>query len=135
VTVTFKAGTGFDAPWIVIHAADIADAHAQVRDKALSSLMEDTAKMAEFFTSFGRPSGPRQPAAAATTNAAPAASGSETPAHQQAPGGVVKRCDHGQKIYKTGFSEKTKKTWHAFDCPTKQCDPPREWYNPGGGRR
>lgn len=51
VVVTLKGGSGFEAPWIVIHADDVADAEAQVKSSV--SLMETTQKAAKHFAGLG----------------------------------------------------------------------------------
>jgi hypothetical protein len=40
LTVTFKGGAGFDAPWIVLHAADISDAYEQLSGDYAALLVE-----------------------------------------------------------------------------------------------
>lgn len=53
ITVTLKGGAGFDAPWIVVHAADISDAYMQFQgDNAalLVELMSKVKKAASFFS-------------------------------------------------------------------------------------
>ncbi|AGK87524.1 ribonucleoside reductase class II [Mycobacterium phage HINdeR] len=54
VTVTLKGGSGFEAPWIVIHGADVDDALEQISDvDKLASLMEYTQSAAKKFASLG----------------------------------------------------------------------------------
>ena len=49
IVVTLKGGKGYEAPWIVIHANDIAEANAHLNDEALAGLIKQTKKVAEFF--------------------------------------------------------------------------------------
>lgn len=56
VVLTFKGGVGFDAPWIVIHAADLQDAHDQVSGEnavLLAQVMDRTQKAGQHFASQG----------------------------------------------------------------------------------
>lgn len=116
VTITLKGGISYDAPWIVIHAADAADAKAQLDDPVLGELINRVKAVAPFFS--GTP--------AAAPQAAPAASA--PPAGATAPSnGETRSCKHGAMQYKSGVSAKNGKTWQAFMCPTPkgapdQCD-------------
>lgn len=56
VTTTFKGGTGFDAPWIVIHSDSVQDAYDQVTGPTagvLAALMERTQLIAQDFAGKG----------------------------------------------------------------------------------
>jgi hypothetical protein len=112
VTITLKGGAGFDAPWIVIHATDIQDAHDTVSGEnatLLAKLMERTRHAASHFTSLGGP----------TPNpggGAPARPGQEAPADVgEAPG--------PDWTYKTGVG-KNGKTWRAWMPPRGSSDSP-----------
>ena len=101
VTVTLKGGAGFDSPWIVIHAADLADAYEQVSgDNAtvLSKLMDRTKAAAKHFT--GGESAPARPAPQAAT--APPAGAGEPPGPDW--------------TFKSGIG-KTGKPWKAWMPP------------------
>ncbi|GAB4588690.1 hypothetical protein [Nocardia sp. IFM 10818] len=104
IVVTFKAGAGFDAPWIVIHADSIADAAAQI-GKELYKLMEDTAKAAEHFKSLA----PAKAGPAARP--APAAK----PAYQQAPANAPE-CPPGWE-FKSGVNKTSGKAWKGYFPP------------------
>ena len=73
VTITLKGGAGFDAPWIVIHATDIADAYEQLSGDYAAILVElmGKVKKAGTFFSGGNGAAPR-PAAPAQAQEAPA---------------------------------------------------------------
>lgn len=105
MTVTLKGGAGFDAPWIVIHAADAADALAQMQDAKLKELM-DVVKRAGSHFSGGQGNAGR-----------PAAQQSSKPPQQQAPSGDAPKCEHGEMVFRSGVSQKTGKTWKAHFCP------------------
>ncbi|AFU20673.1 hypothetical protein SEA_CHUPACABRA_47 [Mycobacterium phage Chupacabra] len=57
VVLTFKGGTGFDAPWIVIHAEDLDDALDQVttQGSTLMALMERVQGAGKHFAAQGTP--------------------------------------------------------------------------------
>jgi hypothetical protein len=107
ITVTLKGGSGFDSPWIVIHAADAADALSQF-DGPLAELMEKVQKAGTHFSGL-KP-------ASASGNAAPSRSAPQgaTEAPAWAP---PKPFD--DFVYKTGVSAKNGKVWHAWMPPEK----------------
>lgn len=110
VTVTLKGGAGFDAPWIVIHAADIADAYEQVSgDNAslLAKLMEKASAAAAHFSGQSKPS---SGARSAPQGAA------EPPAGTAAAPGP-------DWTYKTGVG-KTGKTWKGWFPPRGSSESP-----------
>lgn len=109
VVVTLKGGAGYDAPWIVIHADDIADANSQLNDAELAALINQTKKVATFFG--GKPAAQAQQAA---------------PAQAAAPAGNAPVCNHGTMIQRSGT--KNGRTWTGYFCPTPkgtpdQCSP------------
>ena len=101
LTVTLKGGAGFDAPWIVIHAADIPDAYEQLSGDYAAILVElmDKVKKAGSYFSAG----------SAKSNGAPARPGNEAPSDAgEAPG--------PDWTFKTGVG-KNGKTWKAWMPP------------------
>ncbi len=101
VTVTLKGGAGFDAPWIVIHAADLEDAYEQVSgDNAtlLAKLMDRAKAAAKHFT--GGEASPARPAPAVAS--APPAGAGEPPGPDW--------------TFKSGIG-KTGKPWKAWMPP------------------
>jgi len=119
VTVTLKGGIGYNAPWVVIHGATVADALEQINDKELATLLERAQAASKYFGMFG------EAKPASTTPAAP--SGQPTAA-TQAPGGQVKTCPHGEMVFKSGVSQGTGRAWSGYFCPTPkntpgQCSP------------
>lgn len=120
LTLTFKGGTGFDAPWIVVHAVDLDDALKYVSTDAgkLADLMTRVQAAGSHFASngpvntgrggnTGEPSAPPQGATEAPSWA--------PPKHQP------------DAIYKTGVS-KAGKTWHAWMAPEKGQYEPKFFY-------
>lgn len=116
ITLTFKAGSGFEVPWIVVRTPDLASASDVLENQSdvLKEVMEKTARAGAFFASQMPAAAPR---AAAAGNNAPAA----TPARQQAPGGQSRQCKHGEMQYRSG--SKNGRTWEAFMCPTPKGTP------------
>ncbi|MDP7733685.1 hypothetical protein [Mycobacterium paragordonae] len=115
VTVTFKGGTGYDSPWIVLYGENVQEAYDQVTGESagvLAALMQRVQLIAKDFSGQGgAPAAPAQP-----SNAAPAAA-------QQAPQGQTRQCKHGQMQFKSGFSQKNNRAWEAFFCPTPKNAP------------
>lgn len=129
MTLTFKGGSGFDAPWIVAHVADL-----QAADDLLSGENQDQLKrVMERSQSAGAFFASKAPTRPATESGAGARSGNTTAApaaSQAAPGGEERFCKHGPMSFKSGVSQKTGKVWKAFMCPSPkgtpdQCD--AEW--------
>lgn len=116
LTVTLKGGAGFDSPWIVLYADDVADALSQMQDENLKALMDVVKRAGAHFSGGGgnapqaRPQRPQQ------------ASGS-TPPQQQAPGGESRQCAHGEMVFRSGVSQKNGKPWKGFFCPTPKGTP------------
>jgi hypothetical protein len=120
LTVTLKAGVGFEAPWIVIHAADATDALNQINTGDFATLAERTVAAAEFFRAAHNVKGGL--ASREQVAAAPQQSWSEQPT-QQAPaqqGG--KQCAHGAMVYREA-KPGSGKDWKAYFCPTPQNTP------------
>jgi hypothetical protein len=106
LTVTLKGGAGFDAPWIVVHAAGVDDALELFQGDAtkLASLMDRVQAAGKHFTGLA----PAKPAGGGS-GGAPARPGAEAPAGTpEAPG--------PDWTYKTGVG-KTGKTWKAWMPP------------------
>lgn len=125
VVLTFKGGSGYDAPWIVIHAADLDDAAAQIEGEnanTLAKIMEKVQRAGQHFSGLA-------PAKASTGGGGNSGgSGRQAPPQgaQEAPGGEKRYCSHGEMQFKSGTS-KQGKPWKGFFCPTPkgtsdQCD-------------
>lgn len=118
VVLTFKGGTGFDAPWIVVHATSLDDALDTVSAEngpKLMDLMTRTQNAGRHFAGLGPV--PSQVGQRPTANTPAAA--------QQAPNGETRQCKHGEMQYKTGA--KNGRVWKAYFCPSPkgtpdQCD-------------
>lgn len=105
VTVTLKGGSGFDAPWIVIHANSVEEADESF-DSNLASLMAKVQKAGQHFVSLA----PDKP------KSAPSGGGSSAPRGAvEAPAGTP-AAPGPDWTYKTGVG-KTGKTWKAWMPP------------------
>ena len=134
VTVTLKAGPGFESPWIVIHAESVADAKAQINQGEFAELAERTVAAAEFFRAAHNVKGglaanePQQQAAPPVQQQSWSQQGSGQ-TQQQAPAqsGEGKRCAHGDMVFRES-KPGAAKAWRAYFCPTpkgtqNQCEP------------
>lgn len=104
ITSTYKGGSGFDAPWIVIHSDTLEDALEQAKNPVLKELMEATQAGGKHFASMG--------------NSAPAAGGnarSGQPQGSQTPPAGAPDCPPGWS-YKEGVS-KAGKAYKGFFPP------------------
>lgn len=109
VVLTFKGGRGYEAPWIVIHANSLQEAHdSVVGDNAtlLAVVMDRVQTASKHFASIGADS---QPAQQQGGGGAPQAS-------QSAPGGEKRYCTHGEMVFKTGVAKASGKPYSLFSC-------------------
>lgn len=125
VVVTFKGGTGFDAPWIVIHAEDASDALGQL-DGKLAELMQKTAQVAKYF--HGQLGGARPPQGGGQSNGG---GGYQQSGGQpgrpdnanQAPNGQGEYCQHGAMVFRSGVNAQSGKAWQGHFCPQPKGSP------------
>lgn len=114
VVLTFKGGTGFDAPWIVIHAEDLQDAFDQVNGENASLLaktMEKVQSAGKHFASLGGGGGQQ-------SGGGNGGGGQQRPQYQEAPNGEKRFCSHGEMSFKSGVS-KAGKPYKGFFCPSR----------------
>lgn len=104
LTVTLKGGSGFDAPWIVLHGDTASELLDQLNDSVLGDLIERTQTVGQHFASKGK--------------SAPAATGGGRqgqPAGSQTPPAGAPDCPAGW-TYKEGVS-KAGKAYKGFFPP------------------
>lgn len=120
VVLTFKGGSGFDAPWIVVHATDLDDALGYLdADNApkFMDLMTRVQNAGQHFAALGG-SAPK----------APSGGGQQRPhsnapqAAQEAPNGEKRWCAHGEMLFKTDVSKKTGKPYSGWFCTERNRD-------------
>lgn len=120
LVVTLKGGSGFDAPWIVIHADDAADALSQF-DDTLAALMGKAQQAASHFTGL-RPASPNSGSSPRIVSGQPQGS-------IDAPAWAPPK-PYDDFVYKTGVSAKNGKVWHAWMPPQKgDARPAKFFYN------
>jgi hypothetical protein len=141
VTVTIKAGPGYDAPWIVFHGTDPEHAFALLDEAQQHDLY---AKVSDAHNAFvgvelisrelggrpvpqgaqGAPQRPQGQQGGYGRQGAPQG-GQQGPSGPPAQHDLATHCRHGEKIYQSGISQKTGKNWFGFDCPqnykTNEC--------------
>lgn len=125
VRMTFKAGSGYDAPWIVIDAPDVAGANAILNDsQSLKDLFDRSARAGAYYAGLGPSS---------TQRGGAGGGGQQAAGPQTAPGGETRYCSHGEMRFMSGISKKTGRPYSMFVCPhpdrQQQCRP----QNPGDG--
>ena len=104
LTVTLKGGSGFDAPWIVIHAGTPQDAIDVLNTDTMKHLTELTQKVAGKFAGMG----PAKAAPAQNSNGQPQGA-------QQAPAGAPD-CPPGW-TFRSGVSKASGKPYKGFFPP------------------
>lgn len=116
VTVTLKGGTGYNAPWVVIHGSTVTDALNQINDADLAALLERAQRATTYFAAKADTPTPTTAAqgASQTQSGQPAAS-------VAGQGGAVKTCVHGTMVVRAGV--KNGKAWSGHFCPTPQGTP------------
>lgn len=100
IVVTLKGGSGFDAPWIVVHANDAVEAHNTLKDKSMEELVNLASSVGKAFAATGSPANKR---GGGQSNGKPAGA-AQAPNGQEPPEGYE---------FKSGVSKKGK-AWKAF---------------------
>jgi hypothetical protein len=132
LTVTLKAGGGYDAPWLVFHANGIAEAIEWLQHEDLEELQDLAARRGkEFAKAFGGPvAASKAPASSGGGNwgnKAKAASGSA-----ERPSGTcsVHNCD---LVFADGFTKRDGSKVNArVGCPVPKCYSDTVWQNDDG---
>lgn len=118
ITVTLKGGAGYDAPWVVVHAANATDALETLNDEDLKTVLERAKKIGAFFAGGA-------PAQAPASNGQPAGA-AQAPGGQTPPEGYV---------FKSGVSKKNGRPWQAFMPIDRNSGLETIWLNADGSRR
>lgn len=114
IVATLKGGSGFDAPWIVIHADDSAEAVAVLRGDGIEELLKATKEVSDKFNGGQAPAQQRQ--GAPRTQGMPAGADAPRPSDPPMPEGWT---------YKTGVN-KNGKAYRAYFPPRGSQESP-EW--------
>lgn len=108
IVTTLKGGSGYDAPWIVIHSDSPEDALETLNNPAMEDLINRTQEVGKFFAKLGNPAPARGNngggGGGGNRSKGKPAGATQAPDGQQAPEGYV---------YKSGVS-KAGKPWEAF---------------------
>lgn len=121
ITVTLKAGAGYEAPWIVVRADDPEQAVKRLEALGQSALLAKTAEVAvELHGVYNAASGlggKVERVEGTREKASWGHSGSrqqtqDAPTEDKAP---APQCQHGQRVYRSGT--KNGKKWEAWFCP------------------
>lgn len=112
IVTTLKGGSGFDAPWIVIHADDTAEAVAVLRGDSIEELLKATKEVSD---KFNGGQAPAQRQAAPRTQGMPAGANEPRPSDPPMPEGWT---------YKTGVN-KNGKAYRAYFPPRGSQESPQ----------
>lgn len=132
VTVTLKGGTGFDSPWIVLHAKDVTEANKLIADIDVEGLagniVQTSARFQDLF-------GPSKGSGAASGGYQKA--GGYRPqqnAVQAPPGAPTALCpQHGSALtYNPPFLSGGKEISGRMSCPERGCRAITIWHNKDG---
>ena len=120
LTVTLKAGAGFNSPWLVFHANSVEEALSSLQHPDLDELMDLTARKGkELERAYSGSQGFSKPSGGTTT-------GYKAPSPSK---GVVEwdpeaeeyTCPHGDAVQRKG--ESAKGPWTGYFCPLQKDDP------------
>lgn len=115
VSVTLKGGRDFDAPWVVIRAANPAEALTLLEDEATKELLKTAAKFGAVFAGLGGDAKPKTGG-----NSGGGGGGQrQAPGAKEHPTGRKEFCEHGEMEYKTGVAAKSGKPYKLFSCPSR----------------
>lgn len=135
VVLTFKGGSGFEAPWVVVHATDVDDALETISgDNAekFKRLVDETAKVGKYFSGTGTGGG-RSSGGQARQGGNSGGQLGKPAGATEAPNGEKRFCKHGEMDWVSKISKKTNKPYSGWFCPSKdrndECDP--QWPNKG----
>lgn len=112
IVTTLKGGSGFDAPWIVIHADDAAEAVAVLRGDNIEELLKATKEVSDKFNGGQAPAQQRQ---APRTQGMPAGANEPRPSDPPMPEGWT---------YKSGVN-KNGKAYRAYFPPRGSQESPQ----------
>lgn len=113
IVTTLKGGSGFDAPWIVIHADDVDEAVAVLCGDNIEELLKATKVVSDKFNGGQKPAQQRQ--AAPRTQGMPAGANEPRPSDPPMPEGWT---------YKTGIN-KLGKAYRAYFPPRGSNESPQ----------
>jgi hypothetical protein len=144
ITVTVKAGPGYDAPWIVIHATDADHADAMIQEAQRVRLTESVGNLHNEFAAIellkrelgatevkgngrsygagggggggGNGGGRSYNGGNSGGGGNGGGGGAQAPSGPPANHNLATECRHGEKNFVSGVSAKNGKSWFGFDC-------------------
>lgn len=116
IVLTFKQGTGFDAPWVVIHADTVDEASSLLQEVRTKGVFPGVRSAAAEFQAITPTEGE---AVTTITNAFPGSTVTSAPAPATAPASVDPRCPDcgGSMTYKSGSGKNG--PYQGWFCNTK----------------
>lgn len=134
LTVTLKAGAGFDAPWLVFHFNSLEEAAADLANDLLDEVQTKATGAAKAFQSLYSPV--KAAPAAAAKPSGNSSGYNRKPQASSAPGGVptgtcpTHNCD---LVYTEGFQKRDGSSVNArVGCPVPKCYAKTIWQNDDG---
>jgi hypothetical protein len=121
IVVTLKAGTGFDSPWVVVHADTIDSALDKLSDESLPELLQQTGKAAKYFQNNYQPAPKKESSGGGSNRGSGGGNrrgGNFNSGSSDSPGNDD--CSHGRN---KRSGSKNGKPWTAYFCADDLCDP------------
>lgn len=121
ITTTFKGGTGFEKPWVVVHAEDIEEQLGIINDPKFAELLTRVQKASEYFQAQA-PASPTQNTASGSQNGSQGRTNGKPDAATDGPLGP-QHCQHGKKKFWSKFDAAKNELVQIYFCPAQQGDP------------
>ena len=123
ISITLKAGSTFDSPWVVLHADTVQEAAALLDAVALTGIGTKASTVAKGFQAEYAASELGTTHVSATpVAAAPAAVAPLQIQNSAAPTDAAPSCHHGVKVFRQAKPD-SGKTWKGYFCPSPQGTP------------
>ena len=103
ITTTFKGGSGFEKPWVVVHAEDIKEQLSIINDPEFADLLTRVQAASEYFQGQA-PASPNQAAASGSQNGSQGRTNGKPASATDGPLGP-QYCDHGKKKFWSKFDD------------------------------
>lgn len=115
ITTTFKGGSGFEKPWVVVHAEDIQEQLSIINDPEFAELLTRVQKASEYFQGQA-PAPSTAPAQNASQNGSQGRSQGKPAAATEGPLGP-QYCTHGKKKFWSKFDDQKNELVQIYFCP------------------
>lgn len=123
--LTFKAGKGYDVPWVVVRAATCEQAYDRVIDPKFRELLDKTAEIGSYFAAK------EAPKVAPSGNTSQGGSGAQNGSQGRTQGKPASAtdgplgpqyCNHGQKKFWSKFDDAKNEMVQIYFCPAQKGD-------------